>query len=297
MAQADELDWDDLRFFLQAAHAKTLAGAARAMKSEHTTVGRRLSSLERALGAALVLRGPDGLRLTPLGAALVPHVEQLARGVEAIRALAVAQETRVRLAVPSGFGGLFAAGVVALRAQHPGLMIELVSGSRASDLQKGEADLAIRSGVNTDGDLVARKLCDLGWAMYASSAYLARRGAVHDLDDLAGHDVVGFDEALSTVPAARWLMQRCAAANVVLRSREMTDMLAAGVGGAGLVVVPCMLGDQEPSLQRLTREVIATSKLSLVYRRESRISEPLRVVARFVTDTMNEHARRIGGVV
>lgn len=297
MAQADELDWDDLRFFLQAAQAKTLAGAARAMKSEHTTVGRRLTSLERALGAALVLRGPDGLRLTPLGAALVPHVEQLARGVEAIRALAVAQETRVRLAVPSGFGGLFAAGVAQLRAQHPGLMIELVSGSRASDLQKGEADLAIRSGVNTDGELVTRKLCDLGWAMYASPSYLARRGGVHDLDDLAGHDVVGFDEALSTVPAARWLVSRCKRANVVLRSREMTDMLAAGVGGAGLVVLPCMLGDQEPALARLTHDVIASSKLSLVYRREARVSEPIRVVARFVTDTMNEHAPRLSGLL
>jgi DNA-binding transcriptional LysR family regulator len=243
------------------------------------------------------LRGPDGLRLTPLALAILPHVEQLARLVDTVQSLAAQQETRVRLAVPSGFGGLFAAGVVALREQHPGLMIELVSGSRASDLQKGEADLAIRSGVNSDGELVARKLCDLGWAMYASSAYLVRRGPVRDLDDLRGHDVVGFDEALRAVPPARWLVQRCAHASVVLRSREMTDMLAAGVGGAGLVVLPCMLGDREPLLQRLTHDVIATSKLSLVYRREARVSEPVRVVARFVVETMNEHALRIGGAL
>lgn len=296
MAQADEPSWDDLRFFLRAAQAKTLAGAARAMKSEHTTVGRRLSALERSLGAPLMMRGPDGLRLTALGAAILPHVEQLARSVEAIRALAVSQETRVRLAVPSGFSGLFAAGIAQLRQAHPTLIIELVSGSRSSDLKKGEADVAIRSVNSEDSELVARKLCELGWAMYASSDYLARRGPVVDQDDLTGHDVVGFDDALGAVSAARWLAQRSAGATVVLRSREMTDMLAAGVGGAGLVVLPCMLGDREPHLQRLTQEVIATSKLSLVYRRELRVSEHLRVVARFVTDTMHAHAARISGV-
>jgi DNA-binding transcriptional LysR family regulator len=296
MTQADEPSWDDLRFFLRAAQAKTLAGAARAMKSEHTTVGRRLSALERSLGAPLMMRGPDGLRLTPLGVAILPHVEQLARSVDAIRALAASEETRVRLAIPSGFSSLFARGIAQLRTLHPTLLLELVSGSRSSDLKKGEADLAIRSGPSEDSELVTRKLCDLGWALYASPLYLERRGAVSNHDDLTGHDVVGFDDALGTVAGAHWLSQRCAGANVVLRSREMTDMLAAGVGGAGLVVLPCMLGDQEPLLERLTPEVVATSKLSLVYRREARVSAHLRVVVRFVTDTLHEHAARIRGV-
>jgi hypothetical protein len=67
VAAVDDFNWDDLRYFLRAAQTKTLAGAARSMGVERTTIGRRLSALERALGAALVLRGPDGLTLTPLG--------------------------------------------------------------------------------------------------------------------------------------------------------------------------------------------------------------------------------------
>ena len=69
MAADDELDWDDLRYFLRAAQAGTLAGAARAMGVDHSTIGRRLRALERALGAPLVVRAPDGLHLTPLGEA------------------------------------------------------------------------------------------------------------------------------------------------------------------------------------------------------------------------------------
>jgi DNA-binding transcriptional LysR family regulator len=77
MSKPSTFDWDDLRYFLHAARAGTLAGAARSPSVEHTTAGRRLASLERALGGALCLRGPDGLSLTPLGQALLPLVEQV----------------------------------------------------------------------------------------------------------------------------------------------------------------------------------------------------------------------------
>ena len=107
MASKDALDWDDLRYFLEAVRASTLAGAARALGVEHTTIGRRLSALERALGASLVLRSPDGLRLTPLGERILPRVEEVERAVSAVREVLRAEETRVRLAVPSGFTPLF----------------------------------------------------------------------------------------------------------------------------------------------------------------------------------------------
>lgn len=81
MAGDDDLNWNDLRFFLRAAQAGTLAGAARAMEVDHSTIGRRLSALERSLGVPLVIRAADGLHLTPLGENLVPLVEQVERAV------------------------------------------------------------------------------------------------------------------------------------------------------------------------------------------------------------------------
>jgi DNA-binding transcriptional LysR family regulator len=79
MASADHIDWDDLRYFLRALEAKSLAGAARSLGVEHSTVGRRLSALERSLGASLVLRGPHGLQLTALGEKLAPLVHDMGR--------------------------------------------------------------------------------------------------------------------------------------------------------------------------------------------------------------------------
>jgi DNA-binding transcriptional LysR family regulator len=293
-AQA-ELDWDDLRYFLEAARAQTLAGAARKLGIEHTTIGRRLAALERALGAALVLRGPDGLRLTPLGDRLLPIAEQIERTVHSLRELAEQGVSRVRLAVPSGFARLFAAGLGALRSQHPGLMLEIVSGARIVDLEQSEADLAVRGAPVDDGDLIARRLCSSGWSLYAAASYLERRAAPESLDDLSGHDLIGYHQSLAQMPPARWLEERAGTASVVLRSREMTDMVAAASSGLGLAVLPCVLADAEPGLVRLTPEVLASRTLSLVYRREMRLSAAVSAVIDFVFDIISTNAALIEG--
>ncbi|HEX6239551.1 MAG TPA: LysR family transcriptional regulator, partial [Polyangiales bacterium] len=211
-----ELDWDDLRFFLRAAETRSLAGAARAMGVEHTTVGRRLTALERALGAPLLLRGPDGLRLTALGDQVTPLVADLERAVNALRAVVAAHTSRVRLAVPSGFAPLFALPLAQLGTEHPGLSVELVSGAHAADLRRGEADVAVRTGPISDPDLVVKKLADVGLSLYASESYLREHPAPIDPDDLSGHRLIGYDQALATLPTAAWIEQHAANAQVVL---------------------------------------------------------------------------------
>jgi DNA-binding transcriptional LysR family regulator len=291
----NELSWDDLRYFLGAVRAGTLAGASRAMKVEHTTIGRRLSALEGALGASLVLRGPAGLELTPLGEAVVPLVEQVEQAVARVRDHVSTRRARVRLAVPSAFTTLLTSRVAELQKEHPKLSLELVSGARPADLKKGEADLAVRMGPIADKELIARKLCDSGWALYAAESYLARRGVPRDLDDLGGHDVIGLDPSLARVPAAQWLEARSERANVVMRSREVTDMLAAATSGVGLCALPCMVGDVEPRLTRLSEELIAQPSIWLVYRREAKLSREVRAVIRMVVDAVRDNADRIQG--
>src|SRR5690606_24991468 len=145
------------------------------------------------------------------------------------------------------------------------------------------------------GDLIARRLCSSGWSLYAAPSYLARRGTPADLDALSGHDLIGYHPSLSQLPAAAWLEARATPGSVVLRSREMTDMVAAAASGLGLALLPCVLADAEPGLTRLTPEVLATRALSLVYRREMRLSEPVSAVIDFVLEVMRANAAPIEG--
>ncbi len=294
VARVDDLDWDDLRYFLRAAQSGTLAGAARAARVEHTTIGRRISALEKAFGASLVLRKPDGLQLTPLGTRVKPLVEEVERIIDTIRALAESENSRVRLAVPSGFTELFTRDLGRLRREHPDLTLEILSGSRPVDLLSGEADLAIRSGPLGGDELIARKVGEVGWALYGAESYLARKAAPIDPDDLTGHELVGYDPSLAAAPAAQWIDARAANATLVLRSREMTEMLAATVSGTGLAVLPCMLGELGPNLTRLS-PVLGRRDLMLVYRREAKRAEPVRAVIAFVIQVLQDSAERIRG--
>lgn len=296
MPRAADLDWRDLRFFLAAMRAGSLAGAARLLGVEHSTVGRRLSALEHALGAPLVRRGPDGLQLTDLGKKLAPAVERMERAVVTIQDLSQSQKTSVRLAVPSGFTEIFATALKQPRRKPLPFSLAILTGARPVDLMRGEADLAIRAGSIAHQDLVAAKLCQSGFSLYGSDAYFARRPSAVDPDDLRGHDVIGYDGSLSTTPPAKWLEKHGARAEIVLRSREMIDVLSAARSGIGLAVLPCLLGDREPALRRLTPKVLTTQDLSLVYRREARLSEAVRAAIRFVRAVMQQHAAVIRGV-
>ena len=295
MGRPGNLDWNDLRHFLAAARARTLAGAARGLGVEHSTIGRRLTALERALGGALFVRGPDGLRLTPLGDKLVPLAEQIERSANALQAEVSAETARVRFAVLTGCVTLFSPHMEKLRRSHPEISVEFVSSNRRIDLHKDEADLAMRVGPIRDERLLARKVADAGWSLYASPEYLDRRGAPLDPRGLAGHDLVGFGEHLAWLEGAQWLVEHGRGANVAVQAQEPADLVAAAAAGAGLAVLPCEVANTDPRLKRLTAEVLCRTPLSVVYRREALLSKPVQIVVRFVIDVLRAEAKTIHG--
>jgi DNA-binding transcriptional LysR family regulator len=243
----------------------------------------------------LVVRAYDGIELTEAGERLLPIAEELERTVLAAALLAEGQAERVRLAVPSGLSSLFAAEIPAFHRRHAGVTIEVLSGSKPLDLVAGEADLAVRMGVVKDERLIARVVGISGWSLYASRGYLARHPQPINPRSLAGHDVLGFDEALSGTPGARWIAEHAEGATIVLRTREMTEMLAVAVNGGGLAVLPCNLGDRERALVRVTPEVLGTHPISVVYAREAMNSAAVRAVKRLAIRVLKLHAAALSG--
>jgi DNA-binding transcriptional LysR family regulator len=295
VAAAREFNWDDLRFFLRAAQTRTLAGAARSMGVEHTTIGRRLTALERAIGAPLVLRGPEGLTLTPLGTRLLPLAQDVERSVAAARQAAVSHSERVRLSIPQALTCLFTHSLDQLRVQHPDIVLEVIGANRSPDMKRGEIDLAVVVQQLKDDDLVQRSLGQVGWSLYATEKYLARRPAPIDPEDLSGHDVVALNTESTAAPAARWLAKHAGNARVVSRSNASAALVDATAAGAGLGLLPCFLAEKEPALKRLTPAILASHPLWLVYRREVRIAQPVRRVVRFVLDVIQQNAEHIRG--
>jgi DNA-binding transcriptional LysR family regulator len=299
VTKIEKLDWDDLRHFLAAMRAGTLAGAARALGVKHSTVGRRLTALERALGAAVMIRGEHGLQLTRLGQRLVPHAEAIERSVVELQSQVVSETSRVRVAVPTGLVKPFTPHLSQFRRDHPGISLEFLSSSLPADLNKGEAELALRVGPiagvdpTADENLVTQNIGNLNWSLYASPIYLSRHSAPVDPRHLTGHEVLGFHSRLAALPGAKWIAEHGTGASVVLINREIVEMITAAMAGVGLAVLPCIVAEGEPGLQRLTPEVLGLNPLSVVYRREVALNRSVSIVIRFVINIMRARIRAL----
>ncbi len=280
------LEWSDLRVFLAVSASSSFTAAAKALHLDQTTVGRRITSLEATLGTKLFRRGRDGLALTAEG----HEVLRLAREMEEA---ALALERRVggrdravqgpvRMATIETFGIRFLAprAPVFLR-KHPAIAGTLVTSARTVSLTRREADLGVRLERPTQADLVARKLGTYAYALYASPSYLAKRAAAARTD-LAAHDVLGFDEELSSIPEAVWLSERTR--RYALRSNSFSVLERAAMAGVGVAVLPCFLADGREDLVRLDpSEDVSARSLWVVVHAELATQTRVRAVVDFVT--------------
>lgn len=292
------MNWNDLRYFLAVQRTGTLAGAARTLKVEHTTVSRRLAALESDLGVQLFTRAPDGFLLTDAGADLLPQAEAMERSAEAVSRQLGGRDRRVegtvRLTTSEGFSGFLAKRLGPLRQRHPELLVEILASNAQLDLSRGEADLALRLAPTTDPDLVARRVGSTGWSLYAAEGYVQRCGRPASSDDLSGHELVNFAAALSRVPGAVWLGEG-RGARTVLRANGLGAALNATIGGLGLGVLPCVLGDAEPALLRLTLDLLVTCDAWLVVHRDLLRVPRVRTVREFLLDLMEREAAVLRG--
>ena len=159
------MNWDDLRIIAAVRDEGTYAGASARLRIDETTVGRRLSRIERALGLRL-FEAADGVRRpTRQCEAVLAHVEamaahaaeidRLSEGVEGpVGRLRIASTNTVAEQVLSPHASDF------LRA-NPGLMLQFLTSSENVNFSRWEADLAIRLRKPDKGDFAISRLGDI----------------------------------------------------------------------------------------------------------------------------------------
>jgi len=277
------LDWDDFRVFLALQRQRTLSGAARQLKVDQSTVGRRLAALEAAAGARLFDRTPVGYALTAAGEAVAASVAEIEGAALAFERRLLGQDTRlegsVRLATSDSFAVWFLIPrLQALRERHPGIRVELLTGNPPVNLARREADVSLRLSKPEQPQLVARCLGEVAWALYASQDYLARRGEPDPRQQLQGHDVIGLDEELRGTAGARWLASSGARGRVVLTANSLLSQAAAVSAGLGVSPLPCVYADTRADLRRLPPGIIGQHEIWLVVHPDVKSSARVRAL-------------------
>lgn len=160
----EQFDWDDLRYFLAAAQRGGFGAAARALKTQQSTVSRRVANLEELLGGALFDRTASGLKLTRLGEDVRREAEQMANALTRVGDAATKTEHEidglVRIALTETLADVFVIPHVlpGLMKQFPKLKLDLVIGNTSADLGRREAEIALRFFLTPSGDLVTRRI-------------------------------------------------------------------------------------------------------------------------------------------
>jgi DNA-binding transcriptional LysR family regulator len=280
---------------LTLARTGKLVTAATLLGIDHTTLRRRLSRLERALGATLVEHGPEGWVLTDSGRLVAKHAAPLEQIVQSVCDAVAGESTirgTVRISAPDGFGVVFATDAITkVVTEHPGIAIELVTSTRPLTSRTSEYDLAISIGEPRHGWLASEFLTHYTLGLYASRDYLTRNGPVESVEDLSDHRLVFYVDSHLNV-AELDLARGFAGMRVGIGCTNISAQVEATRLGAGIGLLPCYMTENTADLVRvLPQEVSFRLAYSLYTRRDTpapQAVELLRIaLRRVVVDRQN----------
>jgi len=261
------ISWDDQRIFLAVLEEGSLSAAARRLGLSHPTVRSRIEALERELGTVLFTRSVNGLTPTETAETLRDPARAMAMASDLFvrQASAPVGEIAgiVRISVPEFMGvEVIPAMLARLRTEHPGIRIELSLSNAPADLLAQEVDVAVRTVTPKQEALVARKVASIPLGLFASRAYIARRGAPADVSEIANHDIIGPDRNRADLAIAAILAERLGGTlsrdRFVLRTDSHPAQIAATRAGVGIGIAQVPVGESDPNLVRILPEVEVT---------------------------------------
>ncbi|MEM7121381.1 MAG: LysR family transcriptional regulator [Pseudomonadota bacterium] len=285
-----DLDWNDLRFVLAAARCQSLAGAARQLGVNESTVGRRITRIEQRLASQLFERGAGVLHVTKAGAAVVASAERIERDVQDMAATIGGVDNlaagAVRLtSVPMIVNRVLVPALPRLLDCHPDLRVDLIAEPRVMSLTKREADLALRlARPQKEMRAVARRVGQVDYAVYA---------AVGTTQDQLPW--VTYDDGMADLPQRQWIAEQAKGgdgAPPVMTANDAEAIFQAVKAGLGKSLLPIAIADRDGDLVRLGERAVALSReLWLVVHPDLRHLTRIRVVMDWVATAVAGLAR------
>jgi DNA-binding transcriptional LysR family regulator len=289
------LDWDDLRFFLAIARTGSLSEAARSLRVAQSTVGRRLASLEAALGDRLLNRTPDGYLPTLSGQEVRKQAERVEAEVLTLERQVTGRDMRlsgiVKVTCSETLASNLAAPCLAtLHLRHPDIMIELIPNLRELSLSMREADISLRLKMPDQHDLVVRRIGTLAFGLYASKGYIDRLGSPDGRDGCSGHHLISQLEGIQDDAQTAWLAEFAPKARIALQTTSHTAAMRAALHGGGIATLARFCADQEKDLVCIKTvsetSILPPSDIWLVVHKDNRDTPRMRVVLDYLTKSV-----------
>ncbi len=170
-------DWDDLRFFIAVVRAGNLAGAAKSLGVNYTTINRRINHFEEKIGFPLFERLTSGYVLTPDGENLLESslvvetkMAEIGRlvqnkGVEVAGVIRfISHEPVLAVLMPY---------LMPFLEKYPAIDLEFLGNTEVNNLNKRDIDMALQITNHPPEHLFGIELCKIRSTLYGAKTYLS----------------------------------------------------------------------------------------------------------------------------
>lgn len=281
------MDWSDIRAFIVLADRETFTHAARELSVSVATLTRKVDRLEHDLGFPLVRRSPAGVAITPEGSRILllakqggDYLGQIERVASAISLGVSRDPVRISSTEPV-IADLLAPRVAVFQKENPEIQLDLTVSTEISNLQRHEADLALRLSRPSELTLVTRKLGDIQLGVFAAQSLVEDLENSESWRDLP---FLSFNDRYGEIPETQWLQSRGLKENICFVSSSTHAQLNACMEGVGAAILPSYLA-KKTALVQLDTPPVPSRSLWLVFHKDMKSKPAIVRVRKWVTET------------
>jgi DNA-binding transcriptional LysR family regulator len=292
------VDPGDLTALLAVVRGRTFTAAATSLGINHTTVARRIRSLEQALGERLLVSAPGGWELTATGRGVLGTAEAIQTALDNLASGSSSASRRqlrglVRVNCTEVFGiKVVAPALATVRREHPGISFELASVTRPTPAYGAAADLDVGVTRPSSPRLQVKRLVDYELALFAAPSYLAEHGEPTSMADLAQHSPVYYVESMLQVADLDLVDRLFPRRAEVLGATSVLAQLEMTRRGAGIGLLPVFLAVDAPELVRVLPE---STGASLTFWLSARTENLRRAEVAAVAAAIEDQCHRVFG--
>ena len=246
------INWDNLRYVLMVANKGSIAAAARELDVNRTTVLRRINNFQQDLNCRIFDRGDNGYVLTTEAEKMIDAAREVESTLFDMQRQIAGHELKLegelRVTTTDTFMvSLLGPHLASFQQTHPHIVVEVLMTNNILDLNRRDADVAIRPARFPDKGLIGRRLCEVDFGIYATPELL------HSIDSQSIFSArwIGFVDSLMQSPIGIWFNGTVDSGNICLRCDSFVAVRIAAESGIGLALLPNLLGESSLRLTRL----------------------------------------------
>jgi len=270
------LDLNAMALYTSVVEHKSFSAAARRLGVPVSTISRKISDLEEALGIRLLQRSTRKLRVTELGQTYYEYcrrgLDEFETGISLINDRQQEVSGTLRISIPPNLSDVLITPLACeFQTIYPKTVVKILVTERYVDLIEEGIDLAFRVGTLQDSSLIARRILTFRHLLVASSQYLEKNGEPEHPSELINHRLITFD---GWQGQAIWeLHHKNEKQKLVVDSalciNEMAGLQYAAEASQGIANVPAIICADALAKKKLVEVMpdwkFATTSLSVIY--------------------------------